>query len=117
MIVPSASQHVLFPAGGQVSRSTADWPVPWRSAPWCAHPFGLWSNQDDDARGRKWAQSIVADLEPWSSGNVYLNFIGDEGTERVVSGFGEDHIQRLAKVKRAYDPQNVFHLNHNIPPA
>lgn len=117
MIVPSASQHVLFPGGGRVARETADWPVPWRTAPWCAHPFGLWSDPADDDRGRNWARNILTDLKPWSAGNVYLNFIGDEGADRVVAGFGVENYRRLARVKRDYDPRNVFQLNHNIQPA
>jgi FAD/FMN-containing dehydrogenase len=117
MIVPSASQHVLFPGGGAVARETADWPVPWRRAAWCVHPFGLWSDPADDARGQAWARDIRADLKPWASGDVYLNFIGDEGEERVMAGFGRDNYRRLAEIKKRYDPENVFHLNHNIRPG
>jgi FAD/FMN-containing dehydrogenase len=117
MIVPSPSQHVLFPQGGAVKRGLADYPVPWRHAPWVVHPFGLWQDSADDERGRRWAHDIRADLKPWSSGAVYLNFIGDEGEERVVAGFGRENYVRLAKVKAQYDPENVFRLNHNIKPA
>ncbi|MFD0773576.1 FAD-binding oxidoreductase [Streptomonospora algeriensis] len=117
MIVPSASQHVLFPQGGQVSRPETDYPVPWRKAPWCVHPFGLWEDPADDERGRQWARDVRSDMLPWSIGAVYLNFIGNEGTERIVAGLGADNYRRLAAVKRRYDPDNVFHRNHNIQPA
>jgi FAD/FMN-containing dehydrogenase len=117
MIVPSPSQHVLFPQGGLVSRGPKEYPLPWRDAPWIVHPFGLWSDPADDARAKKWARDIRADLQPWSSGAVYLNFIGDEGEARVIAGFGRENYRRLAKVKAQYDPENVFHLNHNIKPA
>lgn len=117
MIVPSPSQHVLFPQGGAVARGPSDYPIPWRQAPWCVHPFGLWEDPADDERGRQWARDIRADLQPWASGAVYLNFIGDEGQDRVVAGFGRQNYVRLAKVKAHYDPNNVFHLNHNIKPA
>jgi FAD/FMN-containing dehydrogenase len=117
MIVPSPSQHVLFPGGGKVARETADWPVPWRKAPWCLHPFGLWTDAADDERGKAWARNIRADLKPWSTGDVYLNFIGAEGDERVIAGFGRHNYERLQRVKTAYDPDNIFHLNHNIRPA
>ncbi|MBB4934780.1 FAD/FMN-containing dehydrogenase [Lipingzhangella halophila] len=117
MIVPSASQHVLFPQGGAVSRSDTDYPVPWRRAPWCVHPFGLWEDPADDERGRQWARDIRADMLPWSTGAVYLNFIGNEGTERIVAGLGADNYRRLAAVKRRYDPDNVFHRNHNVKPG
>ena len=90
MIVPSPSQHALFPEGGAVARGSADWPVPWRNAPWCVHPFGLWSDRADDARGRQWTRDVRAAVAPWATGAVYLNFIGDEGEDRVVAGFGAE---------------------------
>ncbi|MER5969606.1 FAD-binding oxidoreductase [Streptomyces sp. NPDC002055] len=117
MIVPSPSQHVLFPQGGATARGNPDYPVPWRNASWVAHPFGLWEDPADDERGRRWAHDIRADLRPWSSGAVYLNFIGNEGEERLISGFGPENYRRLAAVKATYDPDNVFRLNHNITPA
>ncbi|GAA1754750.1 FAD-binding oxidoreductase [Streptomonospora arabica] len=117
MIVPSASQHVLFPQGGQVSRPDTDYPVPWRRAPWCVHPFGLWEDPADDERGRQWARDLRSDMLPWSIGAVYLNFIGNEGSERIVAGLGADNYRRLAEVKRRYDPDNIFHRNHNIKPG
>jgi FAD/FMN-containing dehydrogenase len=117
MVVPSPSQHVLFPQGGAVARGPAEHPLPWRRAPWCVHPFGLWESPEDDERAKRWARDLRADLQPWSSGAVYHNFIGDEGQDRVVAGFGREHYERLARIKAEYDPENVFHINHNIEPA
>jgi FAD/FMN-containing dehydrogenase len=117
MIVPSPSQHVLIPQGGAVARGPAEYPIPWRKAPWCAHPFGMWEDPADDERGRRWAHDVRFDLRPWSSEAVYLNFIGDEGEERLVAGYGRENHARLARVKAQYDPDNLFHLNHNIRPA
>ncbi|MFJ8887239.1 FAD-binding oxidoreductase [Streptomyces sp. NPDC102402] len=117
MPVPSGSQHVLFPMGGAVARGPADYPLPWRSSPWAVHPFGVWENETDDEQGRQWVRRVRGDLVPWASGAVYLNFIGREGQERVVAGFGEDAYERLSRVKARYDPDNVFHLNHNVKPA
>jgi FAD/FMN-containing dehydrogenase len=116
MIVPSPSQHVLFPQGGAVARGPDQYPIPWRSAPWCVHPFGLWESPTDDERAKQWAKDLRTDLQPWASGAVYLNFIGDEGQDRVVAGFGQENYARLAAIKARYDPDNVFHLNHNVPP-
>lgn len=117
MIVPSPSQHVLLPQGGAVARGPADYPVPWRQAAWVVHPLGLWEDPADDDRGRQWARDLQADMKPWSSGAVYLNFIGDEGEERIVAGVGQDNYRRLAAVKGQYDPDNLFRLNHNIKPS
>ena len=55
-------------------------------------------------------------LRPWATGDVYLNFIGDEGEDRVAAVV-RTHYQRLARVKAEHDPDNVFHVNHNIKPA
>ncbi len=117
MVVPSPSQHVLFPHGGAVAREGAEFPVPWRSAPWVAHPFGLWEDPADDERAKNWARALREDMQPWANGAVYLNFIGQEGEERVIAGFGPENYRRLAEIKARYDPDNVFHLNHNIRPA
>lgn len=117
MLVPSASQHVLFSMGGAVARGPADHPVPWRRASWVVHPFGLWTDPADDERGIRWAHAVRAAVRPWRTGDVYLNFIGDEGHDRVVSGFGADGYARLAEVKARYDPANTFHRNHNVRPA
>ncbi|MBO3675486.1 FAD-binding oxidoreductase [Streptomyces sp. NEAU-YJ-81] len=116
MVVPSPSQHVLFPQGGAVSQGPSDFPLPWREAPWIVHPFGLWDDPADDARVRQWAHDTRADVRPWSRGAVYLNFIGKEGRDRVIEGFGAENYHRLAGVKALYDPDNVFRLNHNIEP-
>jgi FAD/FMN-containing dehydrogenase len=116
MIVPSASQHVLFPMGGAGSREPSEYPIPWRRSRWVVHPFGLWTDPADDERGIRWTHDLRADVHQWASGAVYLNFIGDEGTERVVAGLGQDNYDRLATIKAEWDPDNVFHLNHNIVP-
>jgi len=117
MIVPSATQHPVFPQGGAIARGPAEFPIPWRHAPWAVHPFGLWESPADDARGIAWARGVRQVMKPWASGDVYLNFIGgDEGADRVIAGWGEENYSRLVKVKRQFDPDNVFRHNHNIDP-
>ncbi|QFG24011.1 FAD-binding oxidoreductase [Actinomadura sp. WMMB 499] len=116
MVIPSPSQQVLFPEGGAVARGP-EYPIPWRKDPWVVHPFGLWDDPADDARAVAWAHGLREAMRPWSTGAVYLNFIGDEGADRVREGLGEENLRRLAEVKRRYDPDNVFHHNQNIRPA
>jgi FAD/FMN-containing dehydrogenase len=117
MIVPSPSQQALAPQGGAVARGRADYPIPWRQAPWYVLTFGMWEDPADDARGKQWAKNVRADLSPWASDSIYLNFIGDEGRDRVIAGLGAENYRRLAAIKAEYDPDNVFHLNHNIKPG
>jgi FAD/FMN-containing dehydrogenase len=117
MIVPSPSQHVLLPWGGAVARQSGDWPLPHRRAAWVVHPFGLWEDPDDDERGIAWSKALCADMRPFATGDVYLNFIGNEGQDRIIAGFGRENYERLSAVKAQYDPQNIFRVNHNIKPA
>lgn len=117
MIVPSPSQHALLPWGAAVAHHTDRWPLPHRRAAWVVHPFGTWENPDDDERGIAWAKAVCADMKPFATGDVYLNFIGNEGESRVLAGFGPENYKRLAAVKATYDPENIFRLNHNIKPA
>ena len=59
-----------------------------------------------------------ASLEPWTTGGVYVNAIGGDVTDaRKLAAFGgaAKH-DRLRELKRAWDPENLFHLNHNIAP-
>jgi FAD/FMN-containing dehydrogenase len=116
MVVPSPSQHVLFPQGGAVANGRSGFPIPWRAAKWVVHPFGLWEDPADDERAIRWAKDVRADLKPWATGDVYLNFIGDEGQDRIVAGVGRGNYERLAAIKATFDPGNVFRLNHNIKP-
>ncbi|MEU6104291.1 FAD-binding oxidoreductase [Streptomyces flaveolus] len=117
MPVPSGTQHTLFPQGGAISDGPSDYPVPYRDASWVVHPFGVWEDPEDDERGVRWVRDVRADVRPWSTGAVYLNFIGDEGADRVAAGLGTENTRRLAELKRRYDPDNVFRFNHNIRPA
>ena len=88
MVVPSPSQQIVVPWGGAVARNAGDWPLASRHALWTVHPFGLWSDPADDERGKGWARATCDDMKPYATGDVYLNFIGDEGEERVQAGFG-----------------------------
>jgi FAD/FMN-containing dehydrogenase len=114
---PTPSQQLLVPWGGAVARDADKWPLPHRSAAWVVHPFGLWPDEADDQAGIEWARGLCTDMKPWATGAVYLNFIGDEGQDRVMAGYGKDNYDRLARVKGEFDPGNVFHLNQNIKPA
>jgi len=115
MVIPSPSQHILFPWGGAVADAAGEWPLPHRMAKWVAHPLGLWERPEDDERARAWAQGTCADLSPYSTGSVYLNF-ESESEDRVEQSFGSENYRRLAAVKAEFDPDNVFHLHHNIKP-
>ncbi|MEU3778266.1 FAD-binding oxidoreductase [Streptomyces sp. NPDC032472] len=116
MPVPTGTQHLVWPQGGAIAEGAGDWPLAHRDAAWAVHPFGIWEDPVDDERCREWVRDVRAGVAPWSTGAAYLNFIGDEGAERVAAGVGAGNYRRLAEVKREYDPDNVFRFNHNIKP-
>src|SRR5581483_7720750 len=63
-----------------------------------------------------WADEFFALMRPMGTG-VYVNFLQEEGEERIVEAYGRETYQRLRQVKRDWDPDNVFRLNQNIKPA
>lgn len=63
-----------------------------------------------------WSRAMAAALAPHTEAGIYVNFLADEGQERVRASYGVNY-ERLAAVKRRYDPTNFFHLNQNILPA
>lgn len=65
----------------------------------------------------KWAKDFFNDIHPYSSGGAYINFMmHDEGDDRIKSTY-RDNYDRLARIKKKYDPKNLFRVNHNINPA
>jgi FAD/FMN-containing dehydrogenase len=66
-------------------------------------------------REREWARNFWSALEPHHS-SVYVNFLMEEGQERVREAYGAEKYDRLKALKRRYDPDNFFRLNQNIPP-
>ncbi|MEU8529785.1 MULTISPECIES: FAD-binding oxidoreductase [Streptomyces] len=113
----TATQHVLFMMGGAVAAGPSRYPQPWRTAPWAVHPFATWEDPAYDEQARQWVHDVRADARPWALESTYLNFVGNEGEQRIVSSFGEENYRRLAAVKAEYDPDNVFRFNQNIAPA
>ena len=65
---------------------------------------------------REWVRSFWSALEPYGT-TVYVNFLGDEGQDRVRDAYGAEKYARLQALKKQYDPENTFRINQNIPPA
>lgn len=68
------------------------------------------------AEEKEWSQTFWKALEPFHT-SVYVNFLMDEGEERIRQAYGAERYDRLKALKKRYDPDNFFHLNQNIPPG
>jgi Berberine and berberine like len=64
----------------------------------------------------EWVREVASALRQGEPG-AYVNFLGDEGAERVRDAYPGQTWERLAAIKREYDPENLFRLNQNVPPA
>jgi FAD/FMN-containing dehydrogenase len=88
-----------------------------RTAPWNVHYICGWTDPKDNAVNIERVKAAASVLKPWSTGRVYLNYIGDEGQSRIETSFGPEKLARLRALKAKWDPENVFRHNQNIRPA
>jgi len=88
----------------------------YRDANWATVFVGVDPDPANAAAIRRWAVDYQEALHPYSAGGAYVNMIMDEGEDRVRASY-RDNYERLAQIKRAYDPDNVFRVNQNIRPA
>lgn len=111
--------HHLGGAYGRVPEGAT--PFPNRAAEFWINIYGFWTEPSQDEARVAFVRGMSADLEPFNTGGHYVNFQGHEqGGHRVLDPrvtFGPEKHARLVEVKRRFDPDNVFHVNHNIDPA
>ncbi|MBN8971795.1 MAG: FAD-binding oxidoreductase [Rhizobiales bacterium] len=114
---PAESLLVLQQVGGAIARVPANaTPYVNRDAAYDCFPISIWDDPADDAARIRWARGLWDAMRPFSTGGVYANNLGDEGTERIEAAYGENYARLLA-LKTKYDPTNFFRLNQNIKPA
>jgi FAD/FMN-containing dehydrogenase len=81
---------------------------------------GVCADPADAEKSVRWARDFWAAMQPYSSGGVYVNYLGreaDEGPERIKAAYGAEKYARLVALKNKYDPGNLFRLNQNIKPS
>jgi FAD/FMN-containing dehydrogenase len=81
-----------------------------------ANLAAFYEGEEDRPVKEAWVDDFVRALRQGDRA-VYVNFVGDEGPEQVRAAYPGGTFERLAEVKRRYDPDNVFRLNQNIPPT
>jgi FAD/FMN-containing dehydrogenase len=85
-------------------------------AAFCVNAAATWTEPTESQRHISWARGLWAAMEPYSTAGAYVNFLGEESRERTRSAYRESY-DRLAALKKMYDPDNFFRLNQNIEPA
>ena len=116
--VSPMTQLILIPGGGVPSRVAEDaMAFGQRTAPWNLHLLSMWPDPADTEANIAYTRELAAAMKPWTTGRAYLNFIGDEGAGRVEAAFGPEKYARLGRLKREWDPANLFRHNQNIAPA
>jgi FAD/FMN-containing dehydrogenase len=88
----------------------------YRDANWAEVIVGVDPDPANSEKMTTWCKDYFDALHPYSAGGAYINFMMDEGQERVQSSF-RDNYARLALIKRKYDPTNLFRVNQNIRPT
>jgi FAD/FMN-containing dehydrogenase len=81
---------------------------------------GIWPDPAANDEHIRWVRDLWDAVQPFSSGGVYVNYLGqeaDEGAERVRAAYGPAKYERLVALKNRYDPTNLFRLNQNIRPT
>jgi FAD/FMN-containing dehydrogenase len=112
------SQVLLVAGGGAIARVPEDATAfGQRTAPFNVHYLSIWADPADDDVNIRHTRTMAEAMRPWTTGRVYLNYIGEEGPGRVEAAYGPEKYARLRQIKRIWDPDNVFRHNQNIVPA
>ena len=112
------SAIVIFPLGGAIRDLPEEHsPAGNRDAAFVLNVMSSWEKPEDDAVNIEWARAGWRDLRRFSTGGTYVNFLTEEEIgDRLQAAYGNNY-QRLAEVKSRWDPENLFRMNINIPPA
>jgi len=107
----------LYPIDGAVHRvGPTETAFSYRDATWAEVMVGVDPDPANAPQITAWTKDYWQAVHPHSAGGAYVNFMMDEGQERVQATY-RDNYARLVDVKNRYDPTNLFRVNQNIRPA
>lgn len=114
---PLSGMH-LYPISGAVTRVAEDATAfAYRGGGWAGVIVGVDPDPVNLPRMTEWTRKYWEKLHSSSAGGAYINFMmDDEGKDRIKASYCGNY-DRLAQLKKRYDPTNFFHINQNIPPA
>jgi FAD/FMN-containing dehydrogenase len=112
------SYCIVFQLGGALARvGEGETAFSQRDAAHNVNINAVWTEEDPNAeRHIAWARDFFDAIQPHAGGRVYVNFLGEEGADRVRQAYGAEQYERLVSLKRRYDPTNFFSLNQNVEP-
>jgi FAD/FMN-containing dehydrogenase len=114
--VVNSTMHI-YPINGACNRVKADATAfAYRDAQFATVIAGMWPEPADNAKNIKWVKDYYAGLQPHSAAGGYVNFMADDDQGRIRDNYRGNY-ERLASIKKKYDPSNLFHINQNIKPA
>jgi len=109
------SQVYISPLQGAVSRvGEQETAFSHRDAPYLVNILPMWSDPQGSRGHIDWARHLWAQLQPFSAGGVYANFLGEDGQRQVRASYGRAKYLRLMGLKTKHDPANLFRLNQNL---
>jgi FAD/FMN-containing dehydrogenase len=115
---PAEGSFSITAQGGAIARVEEDaMAYAGRAARFDLSADTAWDDARDDEASRDWVRRAMAIVEPDATLGRYVNGNSDEGPAETRAFYGDAKVARLAQLKRAWDPDNVFRLNHNITPA
>ena len=113
---PHSTMH-LYPINGAAHNvGKNDTPWAYRDANWSQVIVGVDPDPANKEIITKWTKDYYDAIHPYSSGGAYVNFLMDEGEDRVKASY-KDNYERLVSIKNKYDPHNLFRVNQNIKPT
>jgi hypothetical protein len=109
---------IVFGLGGAISRvGENETAFSHRDVGFAMDFISIWQNPNDGDIHKNWSRAAWEALKPHASSGIYINFLNDEGEDRVKSAYNPDTYARLVALKNQYDPTNLFRLNANIRPS
>ena len=111
------SQMHMYPIDGAVHRvGKSDTAFSYRDSMWAEVIVGVDPDPANNDSIISWTKEYWEALHPYSAGGAYVNFMMDEGQERIRATYRHNY-DRLVAVKNGYDPTNLFRVNQNIEPT
>jgi FAD/FMN-containing dehydrogenase len=116
--VPSPQSAVLIEhLGGAVSRvGTDETAFSARDAPYSFLVVSMWPGPTESEQNIQWTDEFWQAMQSFTSGGVYVNYLGEEDSDRVKAAYGRNY-ERLVALKNKYDPTNILRCNQNIQPT